>query len=172
MTANSLEQIKELRDSVCKNAEDSYATLFECFSTMMPMQFFAAVKFEKPGKDPINGQAQNLIEQVNQMYSDLVVLAAAEDLLTLYPGINLDLQLGASSGYDIESKDGTIVAECFSVTTVSSNRKLDKDCKKLMQSSAPIKCIYFYSHQDSEEKLQNQFRKYPDIRFKRILFDI
>lgn len=104
------------------------------------------------------------------MYSNLVVLSAVEDLLSKYPGISFVLQLGVNSGYDIEAIDGSVVAECFSVTAVSSNRKLDKDCMKLMQATAPIKYVYFYSHQDREEKLQKIFSKYPDIHFHRILF--
>ena len=171
MIVNSLEQINALRNAIAKNADTSYASVRKHIENMTPMQFFASVKFEKLGKDPISGEPQNLIEQINQMYSNMVVLAAAEDLLKQHPGAGFVLQLGVSSGYDIESEDGIIVAECFAVTTVSSNRKLDKDCKKLLQSAAPIKCVYFYSALDSEEKLQNQQRKFPDIRFKRIIFD-
>ena len=171
MIVNSLEQINALRNAIAKNADASYVSVRKRIEDMTPMQFFASIKFEKLGKDPVGGEPQNLIEQINQTYSDMVVLSAAEDLLNLYPGTSLVLQLGVSSGYDIESEDGTIAAECFAVTTVSCNRKLDKDCKKLLQSVAPIKCVYFYSALDGEEKLQNQYRKYPDIRFKRIIFD-
>ena len=171
MIVNSVEQINALRNAIAKNADASYVSIRKRIEDMTPMQFFASIKFEKSGKDPVGGEPQNLIEQINQTYSDMVVLSAAEDLLNLYPGTSLVLQLGVSSGYDIESEDGTIAAECFAVTTVSSNRKLDTDCKKLLQSVAPIKCVYFYSALDGEEKLQNLYRKYPDIRFKRIIFD-
>ena len=99
------------------------------------------------------------------------VLAAAEDLMNRYPGISFDVQLGVGSGYDVRSTDGRIVAECFAVTTISSNDKLNKDCKKLMKSDALVKCVYFYSHQDTEKKIQNRMKQYPEIQIKRISFE-
>lgn len=170
MLVNSKEQIAELRSAITQNAEMSYLVLREELSRKAPMEFWAALKFDRMGRDPVSGQPQNLIEQINQMYSSLVVLSAADDLLDMHPGVTLELQLGVSSGYDIHSSDGQIVAECFSVTTVSSNRKLDKDCKKLEISNATEKYIYFYSHQDSIDKLQKQFDKHPNIIFKRVSF--
>ena len=170
MLVKSKEQVAELRCAVTLNAEASYFTLRERMTQMQAMDFWAAVKFDRIGHDSISGQPQNLIEQINQMYSNLVVLNAVDDLLDCYPDTSFELQLGVSSGYDIQSEDGRIVAECFAVTTVSSNRKLEKDCKKLTASTASEKYIYFYSHQDSLEKLQKQFTKYPDIIFKRITF--
>ena len=171
MKINKQEHIDCLRNTIMSNADIAYATIQKIISSMSPVQFFATVKFEKVGRDPIEGYAQNMIEQINQMYSDLVVLAAAEDLLKQFPGITLELHLGAASGYDIESDDGSVVAECFSVTSVTSNRKLHKDCQKLQKAVAPIKCIYFYSHNDSEANLLSQFPKYPDIRFHRVSLD-
>lgn len=89
------------------------------------------------------------------MFSDLVVLEGARRLLCRYPEKALSLNLGPSSGFDIDSIDGEIVAECFAVTTATSNRKLEKDCSKFM-SKAPAKqkYIYFYSRNDTEEKLR------------------
>ena len=171
MKINKHEHIACLRNTIMSNADNAYATIQKSISRMSPLQFFATVKFEKVGRDPIEGYAQNMIEQINQMYSDLVVLAAAEDLLKQFPGITLELHFGAASGYDIESDDGSVVAECFSVTSVTSNRKLHKDCQKLQKAVAPIKCIYFYSHNDSEANLLSQFPKYPDIRFHRVSLD-
>lgn len=54
------------------------------------------------------------------MFSDLVVLEGARRLLCLYPEKALSLNLGPSSGFDIDSIDGEIVAECFAVTTALS----------------------------------------------------
>ena len=170
MLVISKEQVAELRHSVTTNAEISYIAFREQITKMQAMDFWAAIKFDRMGRDSITGQPQNLIEQINQMYSNLVVLDAVDDLLDTYPGTTFELQLGVSSGYDIQSTDGNIVAECFAVTMVSSNRKLEKDCKKLSASPAMKKYVFFYSHQDSHEKLQKQFVKYPDIIFKRISF--
>ena len=133
MTVSTPEQVEILRSHIIENAEISFCSLKESMSKMGPMQFYAALKFEKIGRDPLDGKEENFIEQLNQMYSDLVVLAAAGDLMSQYPGISLELQLGVGPGYDICATDGLIAAECFAVTTVSSNRKMDKDCKKLMK---------------------------------------
>lgn len=170
MLVNSKEQVAELRNAVTTNAETSFLELHERMAQMQAMDFWAAFKFDRIGHDSISGQPQNLIEQINQMYSNLVVLSAVDDLLDNHPGTSFELQLGVSSGYDIQSHDGCIVAECFAVTTVYSNRKLEKDCKKLTSSNAAEKYIYFYSHLDSAEKLQKQFDKYPDITFRRVTF--
>jgi hypothetical protein len=170
MLVNSKEQVAELRNAIATNAETSYLELHERMTQMQAMDFWAAFKFDRIGHDSISGQPQNLIEQINQMYSNLVVLSAVDDLLDNHPGISFELQLGVSSGYDIQSTDGNIVAECFAVTKVASNSKLEKDCKKLITSNATEKYIYFYSHQDTEERLQKQFVKHPDITFKRVVF--
>ena len=169
MLVNSKEKVAELRHAVIRNAEVSYCALHDRLTQMQPMELWAAFKFDRIGCNSISGQPQNLIEQINQMHSNLVVLNAVDDLLDRHPGASFDVQLGVSSGYDVQSTDGKIVAECFAVTTVSSNRKLEKDCVKLMASSASQKYVYFYSHQDNQEKLNKQFAKYPDIIFRRIV---
>ena len=168
MLVRTQNEIDAYREAIIRHAEASFSVVREQLSSKDALSFFFELKFEKLGHDPINGEAQNLIEQINQMYSNLVVLSAVEDLLQKYPGTAFELQLGASSGYDILSTDGRIAAECFSVTSVSSNRKLDSDCKKLMRSTADVRCVYFYSHLDNDIRLQSAARKYPDIRFKRI----
>lgn len=170
MYVNSHEQIAELRSTIIRNAEASYLTLKTQIDQMNAMDFWALFKFDRIGHESIDGQPQNLIEQINQMYSNLVVLGAADDLIHNHPSTTFELQLGVSPGYDIQSIDGSIVAECFAVTTISSNRKLEKDCKKLASSEAAEKYIYFYSHQDSSEKLKMQYNKHPDITFKRFSF--
>jgi hypothetical protein len=168
MLVNSKEQVAELRNAIATNAETSYLELHERMTQMQAMDFWAAFKFDRIGHDSISGQPQNLIEQINQMYSNLVVLSAVDDLLDNHPGISFELQLGVSSGYDIQSTDGQVVAECFAVTSVSSNNKLSKDSKKLLAAPAMHKHIYFYSHEDSDKKLQNQYLKYPEIQFKKV----
>ena len=171
MIVNTCEEIAILRREIINNAEASFLRLQKCLATMEPVRLFASVKFEKLGRSPCGGKELNLIEQINQMYSDMVVLAATEDLMNRYPGISFDVQLGVGSGYDVRSTDGRIVAECFAVTTISSNDKLNKDCKKLMKSDASVKCVYFYSHQDTQKKIQNRVKQYPEIQIRRISFE-
>ena len=47
MTAYSPEHTKKIRDTVIKNAEESYVAVREYMVQMTPTQFFAAVKFKK-----------------------------------------------------------------------------------------------------------------------------
>ena len=165
------EEVAVLRSEIIRNAEATCLWIQEKITTMGPMRLFAAVKFEKVGRSPVGGKELNLIEQINQTFSDLVVLAATEDLMERFHGKAFDIQLGVSAGHDVRSTDGMIAAECFAVTTISSNDKLNEDCKKLMASEALIKCVYFYSNQDTEKKIQNRVEKYPEIQIKRISFE-
>jgi hypothetical protein len=168
MIVNTHEQVAQLRLTIVKNAGRSFSELKEYAQNTDALQFFASIKFIPLGKDPITGDALNLIEQINQTYSNLVVLAAAHDLIDRYPDKSFVLQLGASSGSDVRSTDGEVAAECFAVTSVSSNDKMNKDCKKLMESGAQHKYIFFYTYQDSDQKLQRRYEKYPDIHFERV----
>ena len=168
MIVHTYEQIEQLREAVTANADISYRKLKEAADTMCARDLFVAIKFEKMGVDPISGKALNLIEQINQMYSNLVVIAAAQDLIDCFPDKSFDLQLGATTGFDIQSIDGQILAECFAVVGVASNDKLNRDCKKLMKTKAPHKFVYFYSHGDSDTMLKNRYHKYPEIQFRRI----
>ena len=168
MQISSNAQILELRECILRNAEVSKEKLMKCMESMDAVQLFAALKFEKQGVDPISGIELNLIEQIHQMYSDLVVLFATQELLENYPDKVFELHLGPEAGYDIQSLDGQVVAECFAATSVASNDKLNKDCTKLLQSDAEDKYLYFYAHCDSETMLQKRYIKYPEIQFRKI----
>ena len=168
MLVSTFTQVTQLEEAIIKNAEASFEVLKEYSATTDAMHFFTAIKFTKLGKDPITGKALNLIEQINQTYSNLVTLAAVRDLLRRYPEKSFLLNLGAKAGYDVQSTDGEVVAECFAVTSVSSNDKMNKDCKKLRLSKAKYKYIYFQSNEDSEQALQNRYKKYPDFHFERV----
>lgn len=168
MIVNTHAQVAKLRQTIVENAGRAFSELKEYAQNTDALQFFASIKFVPLGKNPLTGESLNLIEQINQTYSDLVVLAAAHDLIDRYPGKTFKLQLGSSSGFDVQSTDGEVAAECFAVTSISSNDKLNKDCKKLMSSGIEHKYIFFYTYQDSEKTLQNRYKKYPDIHFERV----
>ena len=168
MQISSNEQVAALRECILQNAEVSKEKLMKCMETMDAVQLFATLKFEKQGVDPISGIELNLIEQIHQMYSDLVVLLAMQELLERYPDKVFQLHLGPEAGYDIQSLDGHVVAECFAATSVASNDKLNKDCNKLLQSEANDKYLFFYTHCDSQMTLQKRYLKYPEIYFRRI----
>ena len=169
MVIRTAEEIENLKETILINAQKTVGQLSTKIASLPAMDFLAEVKFDGVGIDPLKGTELNFVEQLNQMFSDLVALEGARRLLCLYPEKELRLNLGPSSGFDIESIDGEIAAECFAVTTATSNRKLEKDCSKLM-SKAPAKqkYIYFYSRNDAEEKLQRIYDKYPEIVFARV----
>lgn len=170
MIIESNEQVAILWESVLHNAEKSIEVLKKRADDLPGMQFFAEIKFGKTGRDPLTGCELNLIEQINQTYSDIVALSAVQDLLTQYPGKAFEMHLGPIAGYDIQSTDGEVIAECFAATSVNSNDKMNKDCCKLLRAQAVYKHLYFCTYRDSENVLQNKYAKYPEIQFKRVYY--
>jgi hypothetical protein len=109
------------------------------------INFIKKIKYEKIGFDPLNPDRNlNLIEQVNQTFTYLASLKAAKFLFNEFKSLEgLRLNLGTSSGSDIESFDGTIKAEVFAATRPSSNQKLKKDIAKVKSTSANNKYVFF-----------------------------
>ena len=158
--------IEALRNKIMESVEMTVQAVKSRQQTLGTMDSLFELRFHKLGHDPINHTPLNFIEQLNQTFSDLVALGGAVYLLRKYPGRKFILHLGTESGYDIESDDGAIVAECFAVTTVRSNDKLARDSKKLMKhSNCEKKYIFMYSQSDSIDYLNNRFAKYPGICF-------
>ena len=169
MLIETKDKILELRSKIYENAETTYGRIKQSVTLDSPFGLFSDIKFNKFGLDPIKGTPLNFIEQLNQMFSDLVVLYAVEEMLSKYPDKTFEVNFGAHAGFDIQSADGKVVAECFAVTSVGSNNKLREDAKKLMQFHADVeKYIYFYSHNDMDEKVKNAYQLFPEITFIRV----
>ena len=168
MVITNREELAVFRKEIMANAKKAMEELKRNAEALTAVRFFGLIKFEKIGKDPITGKPLNLIEQINQMYSDLVVLTGIADLLEKFPKKQFQLNMGSASGYDIASTDGQVVAECFAVTSVTSNDKFNKDCKKLMKASAEYKFLYFYTYSDSDKVIENRVAKYPQIHITRV----
>ena len=81
MKIESKDEILELRSRIYENAQKTYNRIVQDINNNSPFDLFADIKFNKFGLDPINGTPLNFIEQLNQMFSDLVVLQAVEELL-------------------------------------------------------------------------------------------
>lgn len=129
----------------------------------------ANLKFDKTSFDPLSGEPINFIEMLNQAYSDLVVLKAVEDLMSRYEDKAFELNMGVLSGFDIVSTDKKVVAECFATVTAFNNQKIKKDSKKLMQLNDDVKrYIYFYSREDSQDRIVAFTKKYGSIKYIRI----
>ena len=61
----------------------------------------------------------------------MISIMAVEYLYKIYPAQAFIVNWGNVPGYDIESVDGTIIAECFAATSYKSNGKLTADLKRL-----------------------------------------
>ena len=169
MVIESVGQVLELKTQMYKSAEDTVVQLKSLMETITPLELLSHFKFRKIGFDPIDGTELNIIEQVNQLFSDLVAMEALADLLQKYPEKSFRTHLGAEAGFDIESLDGEVVAECFAVTTASSNGKLKKDSEKLIEKAIDKKrYIYFYSENDINSKLEKVYERFPDITYIRV----
>lgn len=169
MLIESKKQISVLRSRIYENGKKTYDRIVQDINNTSPLDLFEDIKFNKFGVDPIKGTPLNFIEQLNQMFSNLVVLCAVEELLDEYPDKQFEVNFGAKAGFDIQSTDNKVVAECFAVTSVDSNGKLREDAKKLMKLPAGVeKYIYFYSQNDADERINNAGTLYPEISLKRI----
>jgi hypothetical protein len=127
------------------------------------MAALARMKFEELGFHPMEERRLNLIEQVNQTFTYLVSLAAAEDLLTRHPGFApLHLNLGTSPGYDLVSRSQDIVAEVFAAVRRTNNRKLAKDVIKVDRSEAQHKYVFF--HCPGETPGVSHLERFPEVR--------
>ena len=169
MVSETLNEVQQLKEQLLKSAEKAKISVLSHAEETNPVQFLASVKFREVGYDPITGETINLIEQLNQLFSDLVAVSALEHLMIEYPEKVFLLHLGTEAGFDVESKDGEVAAECFAVTRVASNNKLRKDAEKLIKKAEnKRKYIFFYSEKDKEDALIRIYEKYPDVRFIRI----
>lgn len=162
-------EVQELIHIVKANIEKSKDAVEGVLKKKNSLDALAILKFDKIAYDPLDGKPKNFIEVMNQAYSDLVVLYAVENLLEKYPDKQFELHMGALNGTDVESIDGSVIAECFATVTAFNNRKLQKDCEKLKEYDAAIdRYIFFYSREDTEEKIESYAQKNREITFVRI----
>ena len=170
MVIKSIDELELLKKVIHDNAEKTVRNIKRNIGNCNAVVLLETLKFDKTGFDPLTGKNLNFIEQLNQTFSNLVVLEGARQLLELYPGIELTLNMGTTSGFDIEATNEDVVAECFAVTTATSNQKLIKDCEKLLnKAQGKKKYIFFYSRYDADDKLLRICDKYPNISIRRVL---
>lgn len=114
-----------------------------------PTDALRKMKFGKTGRHPIEDRALNVVEQINQTFSYLVALNAAKWLLEVHPdagGFSLAPGAHASQRLDIMSIEPDLVGgEAFAATHPQSNRKLDKDLKRLAGDPSRHRYAFFYS---------------------------
>ena len=165
----NIEDIDKLRNLIHQSIELASLKVRERQYSVGSVETMFELRFDRLGYDPISHTPLNFVEQLNQVFSDLVVLEGARYLLNNYPGMKFQLHLGSEPGFDIESVDGKVFAECFAVTTVKSNDKLARDAKKLMKlGDDRKKYIFLYTQNDCESYLRKRYSAFPDISYIRI----
>lgn len=85
-------------------------------------------------------------------------------MLSIHPSHKFYVNFGTQPGYDVESEDGSIICECFASTTPDSNRKLEKDNKRVYEDEMVSKkyVIYYAENQKSIHE-ENIRKKYKDV---------
>ena len=125
---------------------------------------FESFKYDKIVIDPLTGNHENLIEMVNQYQTYLVTLKALEFLFEKYSDKSFIARFGNIAGYDIESTDGEIIAECFAQVSYKNNKKLDKDLEKLNSiTCCAIRYEFFYDRDFNADNYTAYKIKYPEI---------
>lgn len=158
------EDLKHYREQIKMNLNLGFKNLVCLIETGDVLSVFQKMKFEKTAIEPLTGKPENLLEVVNQSHTYLVSIMGAEYLLKMHPDTSFRINFGNVSGYDIESEDGSIIAECFAATSYRSNGKLTADLKRLAENeNARYKYEFFYD-KEFTEKIKTYYQdKYPDI---------
>lgn len=140
--------IEGYRESLLAAAEQTQIQIAELADSEEPMAFLFQLKFQAVGCDPLDISRQlNLIEQLNQTFTYLASFNGAEFLFERHPKVqSLSLNLGTSSGFDIQTHEGGgIAAEVFAAVTPQNNRKLANDIEKVFAADAKYRYVLFMS---------------------------
>ena len=158
-------ELEKYKQVILDNLWDSVRVIEELIRDSSALEVFKRFKFDKIAVEPLTGQAENLIEVVNQSQTYLVSLMAVEFLYQRFPTQTFIVNWGNVPGYDIESEDGIIIAECFAATSFRSNGKLVNDLKRLSQNGTAIyKYEFFYDKEFGEQQKEYYEGKYPGIK--------
>lgn len=172
ITVHSISELEKYKELINTNLEICINQLKELFKKNNALEIFQELKFEPCVTEPLSGKPENLIEVINQSMTYLVSIMAAEYLYNTYPEQVFKINWGNAAGNDIESLDGTIIAECFAATSYRSNGKLTADLKRLdMNKSALHKYEFFYDKEFSDKQkvyYENKYLGIEIIKFKNI----
>lgn len=144
---NNVEELAALKLSIMETADSTTTKLKELLEHKKGIDLFHEIRFHEFGQDPLEVRPLNLVEQLNQTFTYLSSLMAAEYLLEAHPEhAPYILNLGTSPGYDVVSKDEVVIVETFSAVSPLSNDKLKKDFTRVSaQKEALHKYVFYYS---------------------------
>ncbi|QRK12289.1 hypothetical protein JQX13_21045 [Archangium violaceum] len=105
------------------------------------------LKFERLGCDPLDlNDSQNLAEQIDQQATYEAGVDALEMLMHRHPDRTWSFAPGAQSiGHDIQSDDGSVVAEVFAAVKPNNKNKLRNDVEKIRGTPALFRYVFFRS---------------------------
>lgn len=157
-------ELNNLRKEIMGSLDQSVSMIGELMNSMDSLSFFKKIKFEKTVIDPLTGELENFAEMIDQCQTYLVTIMGVEYLLDKFPDTEFTIHLGNVSGYDIVSRDESIVAECFASTNYKNNNKLYNDLKGLAENKTAIhKYEFFTDFKATPKVISNAKEKYPDI---------
>lgn len=166
MEIYNLGQLQEHRANVIIQARRARAELNNLRPD--PMEALRAMKFERIGFNPLDGTPLNLIEQLNQTFHDLASFAAASYLIEKFQqceGLRLAPQFAA--GTDIRSiVPGLVAAEVFAAVSPTNNDKLRKDARKVDETRAEHRFVFFYSPDEAPALMETVRRQFPAVKVR------
>lgn len=164
VTISSAEELSRYKTTILSNLKKSVQDIKAMIDSEDAQEIFKHFKFDKIATEPLSGKPENLVEVINQSQTYFVTLAATEYLLSHHPEKSFLLNWGNVSGYDIESTDGEIIAECFAATSYRSNGKLTADLKRLFSNqTAMYKYEFFFTGDFSEANKEYYENKYAGV---------
>lgn len=156
------EQLRRLRSTVTIATKNCVAAIAHLVASETPINALVRMKFHELGFHPMEDRRLNLVEQINQTFTYLVSFAAAEQILRSHPdSAPICLNLGTSSGSDLESASKSVAAEIFASVSRTNNRKLVKDVAKVSDSGVAHKYVFFYCPE--EECKPFRLERFPDV---------
>ena len=165
LTVQTVEELESYKNTIRENLKNTIEQIKHSMHGNDVLEAFKLLKFEKIAMEPLTGKPENLIEVINQSQTYLISIMAVEYLLKRHSDQTFIINWGNIPGYDIESKDGTIIAECFAATSYRSNGKLTADLKRLNKNKkATYKYEFFYDKDFIENHKAYYENKYPDIK--------
>lgn len=147
MLLHNLDEIQVRRDQIRAAAQVTRQALAEQL-VWNPMEAMFTLKFREFGRHHLEARPLNIIEQLNQSFTVMASLAAAEHLLDHYGDFGgLELNPGARSGRDIQShnpQDLAIEAEVFTCGRSDFRRKIMNDTRRFEGANADHCFVFFY----------------------------
>jgi hypothetical protein len=163
---NSLEELNELEVKLLSSINTTFDNLKNELDKKSPAELLYKMKFSAIGRDPLEDRNLNIIEQLNQLFTYKVSFQGVKYLLKN----NIEdspyiVNLGTAKGYDIESKNGHLIAEVFAATKPQNNQKLLNDVKKLNEGVAKRKFVFYHSPQKHSSQEKYQAEHFVEIIF-------